>query len=778
MVSKRLAARPVGYVHFVVKCRDLHNNECQQELQPDWGYCPQCGSRRLAFAWTTDTVVADGTGEGRATLQVEVPAPHSTITLRSTGVHLSQSQLDASKPGSRNISFTLDQGLHSGEIRARVEQVWRRASDQVFESHGRQVAREEREHVVHINSSTNRARLVVLPERVKVRPGRKVNITVAVKDSYMADVSAAVKGNGWHFKGPENTRIRSNHPQEYTVYASDNAERAELVLSSSGLVEEVVVKLIPDPVLGVVEEPRFVVGIDFGTTGTSVFFRDLLGNDQPRELGVPRSNTLIWIPDEADRATWSYGEEAEWKYNERGTGRLLVELKKYLLAENEFIVATGLKATEVVAWYLRRLVSDRIKGVLEHIANSTIESLNIDWRLSIPALDDSMRTQYIERLRQAALIAGIPGRGSLSFIPEPEAALRAILTQENNDISGLEDGDRVMVVDGGGGTTDVCFGTFRREGGSLRLEAPTHRHVELKERHQAGVVASAYSFGGGDVTRLIGATVIYYWLIATGTGPDAQAVLSELTGCPAADWSGFPELMPYRSDINAERYWHLHDISSIQRIERVKLELAQNGQGFFRASRLGNLDVTQRDIDAARNALSKQFNAQLFSLVEEQANHGHATKWIFFVGGNSLIPTFRERPDNVAHMIEVPDPLRRLAVVQGLASGELKPPLASERMRILLGSEGEAEIVLSVLSPSLITTHLSEPKLLRREDSVPAQVRLETLGDDNKWYNIAQAAFKWPAGRTSFTTVWVHGSVDVYMNQSDSPRESIFSGAI
>ena len=147
---------------------------------------------------------------------------------------------------------------------------------------------------------------------------------------------------------------------------------------------------------------RYTIGIDFGTSGTSIVLSDANIRD---EYGVPyveflpekyegelgnveatnRFPTTIYCLD-ADRQKWYYGSRAEKEFSDKkGQGALILQLKSRLRGENLQLDNSQphLNALELATWYFEQLVADFI---LPRIGPDLDDGDKVRFVISLPVL--------------------------------------------------------------------------------------------------------------------------------------------------------------------------------------------------------------------------------------------------------------------------------------------------------------------------------------------------------------------------------------------------------
>ncbi len=237
--------------------------------------------------------------------------------------------------------------------------------------------------------------------------------------------------------------------------------------------------------------PRWVVGVDFGTSGTSIWARPGANDKaaaQPLEdphaldaLGEDRFRfpTVIYVRNAGGGEEFFIGYRALRERAKDGpnTGLFVSELKSLLRSNEEPYVAQ---------WGPNYSVDLLLQRYLEALRQEIIEpSLGpenaIAWNFSLPVLDShrggagTLHKRQKGRLRKALREAGFLGPNcTVEFFSEPFCAAVYLLLGHGSYRFPAErsprDGDWVCVFDSGGGTTDVVLGRLWFDNGELRFE--------------------------------------------------------------------------------------------------------------------------------------------------------------------------------------------------------------------------------------------------------------------------------------------------------------------
>lgn len=244
---------------------------------------------------------------------------------------------------------------------------------------------------------------------------------------------------------------------------------------------------------------RFIVGIDLGTTNMAVGYVDTLGGSdaaRPQALDIPQvvnlgevaSRTLLPSfmylpgPNEVpagslklpwnDKADFAIGEFAR-NFGSQVPTRLVSSAKSWLChpgidrrsAVLPWKAPEGgrkISPLEASTRYLRHLADAWNYTIAKDVPANRIEAQEIV--LTVPAsFDAAAREMTVEAARAAGL-------EHLTLLEEPQAAFYAWLDAHRDDWRELVHvGDLILVVDVGGGTTDLTLIEVGQEEGNLML---------------------------------------------------------------------------------------------------------------------------------------------------------------------------------------------------------------------------------------------------------------------------------------------------------------------
>ena len=210
---------------------------------------------------------------------------------------------------------------------------------------------------------------------------------------------------------------------------------------------------------------RKVIGIDFGSSQSSIAMMEIGLNIQPELLNVGGGHNgqtmqTVLALDVNDDTLRAAGNEVKLRYREIADSscKLVSDFKRYLGS-----VPNPSDSTEVAALrrdsekYAKVFLREMAK-VVEHRACVRRDELSSDDFVTCVAHPASWSDEQVRILKKIVKEAGFPAdpeRGIYS-IPEPVAAVHAL---RMGDGLGFRFGDKpehFMVIDFGGGTLDVC----------------------------------------------------------------------------------------------------------------------------------------------------------------------------------------------------------------------------------------------------------------------------------------------------------------------------------
>ena len=255
---------------------------------------------------------------------------------------------------------------------------------------------------------------------------------------------------------------------------------------------------------------KYVIAIDFGTSRSGFAYMQAGGVVRANLKWIPyeqlfdypkTATDLLYRPNSQVVEAWGFDAKeklAELTMENKEQGFVLLSNFKMALYEKEgfewgtqrlkikngerFLVKVNehgvpireFQVVEVIRDYLCHLKDFALKYIREDPYNPPFENQQVLWCLTVPTIWDDEHKQL---MRDAAIMAGcisedVSDKERLLLVFEPEAA--AVRCQEedaaNFNISVMNPGTKIMVVDAGGGTVDTTLYRVVSTNGQKSLE--------------------------------------------------------------------------------------------------------------------------------------------------------------------------------------------------------------------------------------------------------------------------------------------------------------------
>ncbi len=401
------------------------------------------------------------------------------------------------------------------------------------------------------------------------------------------------------------------------------------------------------------------VGIDFGTTNSSVALADAHGTVRFAEFPAPggltaSSRSLLYLQRQSSARgkpvrVWS-GPEAIARHLEHDPfedevqGRLIQSLKSY-------IAARSFTGTEIFGRHYR--VEDLLAKMLTDLRTRASEAFGVDVRCAVAGrpvwfvnADTEEDNSFAEqRLRAAFLQAGWT---DVRFALEPVAAAYSYAARGANPAT---HGDVLLVGDFGGGTTDFSL---------LRMSGAREPHTVLRstgvglagDAFDARIVrhAVAPAFGFGSVERALPGlpdkripalpawvyTSLERWHLLSFLQTRQTMELLRTAEMRAAEPRKIAAL---RTLVQRDLGYRLHGA-----VQRAKIELSQaeRTELVFREEGLDlRVAITRAEFELWIAPELERIRASLDSLLTEAGVDASAVRHVFVTGGSSLVPAVR-----------------------------------------------------------------------------------------------------------------------------------------
>ncbi len=752
----------------VSKCTDLLENGCNQVIQEDWDFCPTCGSNLLIFQLETPQVeVQNGVArvairlskQSSGSIEIDLSTADSTINLPTKKYTLSSNQ------GLTNyLEFAItDPDFVQGSIVLTQKGVRRESGTELFSISkaenkvSNRVARESHTRQLEITrSNVVQARLLASAQMFFGQLTPKP-LTLELQGAQSATVTfKQVKGWTIRFKGGNNT-LRNSQSLSLEVSCDQTATQELLVIDGEllGRQEKLTTEVIlmPQKMPKTVERPRFIIGIDFGTSSTSIVIRDVFTNElqflSPEGGNVQRFSSSIFIPNKLNSRTWTYGIKADDSAESSTLGNYVQELKKWLWDENDVQLFEGITAVKLLTWYFTRLFQDVIIPRCEAIAGSPFSAFNSFIRVAVPCLDENGLAVYQSRLSQAIESCLPADCYEYEFFLEPESALKGLIEHDPKVVQGLNDGDRVFLVDSGAGTTDTCLGEIKKVDVGWKLNPIEFASVSLPELYRKGQMVSEH-FGGGDITRYLGSFAIYYWALDNESSEKnadkergfelaikrLQKQLEHDFYFPSRKMSS--DAMNFNPLENGYERW-CDKTSSFKSFEKAKLDFFKDYESaravIVEAASLSELKITDEAHGDLRY-VTKEFDSEINKLLSRM----EAPKRIILVGGNMNLRELVEIDGFQNNAIAARSENLRTAVVYGLVTNDDVKKQFTHDFRISFAYDSESYEIGSLKHGMGGATYQKDTNYRLSSPGNQGEIIVEVRVDES-WYVVFRRSY-------------------------------------
>ncbi len=682
-----------------VTCGQLHGSDCEVELLPHDRYCPRCGRIAQSVAWhVPPEVIAE---QGASQVRIALVCRTAGGPVRST--------VEIGIVGRLGVEpLPLDLTAETTYAKLPLPSAKEKTDFTLYCHHkaARPGSWGEWESIDTEKTITLVARVPTLcpfPRVVILRhesDSQKIQVSTPVPVPHQLDgkditphvdnVSIAIS---------KVTRSKST-PASMEVVVGPTAKesgRIGTVSFSCGTAKcQVPVFMIPrDASLDI---PNLVYGIDFGTHGTSIAVRDTVSGNTTFLGPSRRFSSHITMPDVERPETWRFGSDVS-----DDDAFVYRNLKTDVRSSQE----VSPDPRVVLDWYLRKLLKNWIEPDLKSKIKNP-KSGNVLFVFTLPVLDngDEFRRQH-DAMLQAIQSAGYPFLGQVQTLLEPEAALFAALREVNN----MEPDSPVVILDSGGGTTDVTVAKLRYEDGQCRLGDVSSASLQFHQSHAEGLLPWP-DIGGNTVTMLLLPSAVRRLQKSAMKGaPDESKIvvilLKALTG-KDYPWSPglFDSQAPFRRDSSS---W-LRDVSGVfSALENKKLQFCN----VMESTNQGEVGVTSSDVVAAAAMVARRISEKCEQFVQPQIGNSRAD--LVFVGGNCEIDVLRDvlREMNFVDEYHVPKGGNlRLMVVEGATKViDFDFPPLGYGVRVEVATENWSDEVLRIEaeSPLLPRARTSKP---------------------------------------------------------------------
>lgn len=212
-------------------------------------------------------------------------------------------------------------------------------------------------------------------------------------------------------------------------------------------------------------EKRKVIGIDFGSSQSSIAIMEIGSNIQPELLNVGGGRNGQTMPtilalDKNDDSLRAAGNEVRQRYKEVADSscRLVSDFKRYLGSSSNHSDAPETAALRKESERYAKIFLREMAKVVERHYNVNRDELSPEDFATCIAHPASWSDEQVQLLKKLVREAGFPvdpDRGIYS-LPEPVAAVHALRMGDGLRFRFGNKPEYFMVIDFGGGTLDVC----------------------------------------------------------------------------------------------------------------------------------------------------------------------------------------------------------------------------------------------------------------------------------------------------------------------------------
>jgi len=373
-----------------------------------------------------------------------------------------------------------------------------------------------------------------------------------------------------------------------------------------------------------------VIAIDFGTTKTAVACLDVSSLNSLEMLTkevkmIPLGNNSFEIPSciaYHERHGTEIGEYA--KSIEGLSDSEYTENIKMQLVKDKIITSKGSILDT------QKVIKDFLREIKRIILQRKIDFSDSELIFTLPVLDGIGGADYEKQKDvtiSSAQMVGLGTNGSISVITEPEAAMYYFINSIKDSSDKwknftLKNEDNICVFDFGGGTLDICFGTY-----SLIDGRPTVNNI---------VTVGSYSDGEGNAINLGGNRfdILMALSVCEDNGISAKELRDDKNRIVSIDIEGSTD-NEIKSFINETKMLKEKMSNEWDNMPEEGLAYSMDfgKDGVININKREFRKVINKDIDFA---IEKMRNTML-------SNNISNLKYIIMVGGTSLIHIIKER---------------------------------------------------------------------------------------------------------------------------------------
>lgn len=639
--------------------------QCGKEANVSWRFCAYCGSRQGVIRINRRVHELTGPGPYSISFQQEGAAPVPFVVRADESIRVSPIEGEAVRLQTLMVEW-VDREVKNAEIEllvadAKRQSVWQRD--------------EHRREVLQLDLVERSFAVRAMPMAAVFTANRKSRrLTLINEGAGTWRITRIEKPHRVRLDYDPAAVIGRNHELELEIVTEQGATSGDLTIhlepaddaSASAHALVVPVYVIPGSNQAV---PDVHVGVDFGTSNTSVAYREH-GTD--RALVLPLFNqgtripTEVYCPSEdAPPRDWLFGRAAFEAFEDSNyTGIFARDLKSALRHDPDRQLPGSpppdITYRSVLVEFLRRLLRAVIVPFVSHSSPDALEG-RIEFVFSVPVLDDDEAQEaYRETMLAAARAAGYEEYGRLITCLEPTGAASYLVREMKVPV---QPGKKLVVFDSGGGTTDICLGTVEQRNGVLELvdirtEAATYLGRQFGGTVVSWAIGKLWSNDKDPTKNFLPALrELAATNMRAANGPDPE------TESPA---TFLEHDTPSDQDVDPTKWgWPKKYLGLWRMVDGAKIEACESGTGLVggiknleRAGIANPLTVTNKLLNGISNSFAKGCESLLRDIMAEAD--------VCFVGGNSRLSGLTERVgDFAARDHPVPADDRDLAVAKG-----------------------------------------------------------------------------------------------------------------
>lgn len=426
--------------------------------------------------------------------------------------------------------------------------------------------------------------------------------------------------------------------------------------------------------------PPLCIGIDFGTSGTSVFVREHPNSwQEARALEMSygegslekseRWPTRFYL-EGADRSLWKFGFEANLAEDlaksdqkPRDSYRVEDRLKALLRDPQKRVEVPGIGQVEprdILVWYFKQLkthIAQQFRPQMDWLRHG----YKCELYISLPVLDQKREYELQQSVTLSAAAEAFGPQFIIKPMLEPRAAATVLLllahSQSLFEIDSdtgikrevtLNDGEIILVYDSGGGTTDIIIGEIKllRSGPELRVKLS-----------RSAVRASGHPYGGTSVTDSLAGGLFGFFSraypdLAPPENPfNVWARQVDNSDSPSA--TAFT-VAPVPGQVEMPTDWWRRFPRSFFRLEDAKLQLSKTNEAVDLQMVHGDLGDTasltpeslvrycERNLDVTSQLHCIRSAVRDYEMQEASQDKKTISK-VFLVGGNCGLVALRNR---------------------------------------------------------------------------------------------------------------------------------------